>query len=96
MEDFWNHFTILFLIGLINNFSYVLISVGSQAIADHFKHSNLMPLFQAMLVFFSIPMLAVNFRYLSKVNSLLRITVTCVSMLLCFVLMSICLSTNSD
>ena len=96
MENFWKYFLILFLIGLINNFSYVLISVGSQAIADHFNQSNLMPLFQIMLVLFSIPMLAVNFRYLSKVNSLLRITVTCVSMLLCFVLMSICLSTNSD
>jgi hypothetical protein len=96
MESFWKYFLALFMIGFVNNFSYVLISVGSQAIADHFNQSNLMPLFQIMLVLFSIPMLVVNFTYLSKVNTLLRITATCVSMLLCFVVMSICLSTDSE
>lgn len=97
MEDsFWKFFTVLFLIGLINNFSYVLIGTGAQSIASHFNKQDLMPLFQLMLVSCSIPMLAINFRYLSSINTLARIAVTCGAMLVSFLVMSLCLSTNES
>ena len=95
-ESFVKFFFALFFIGLVNNFSYVLIGVGAQAIADHFKKQDLMPLFQLMLVSCTIPMLVINFRYLSSVNSLLRISIVCGAMLTTFVVMSLCVQTNAD
>lgn len=96
MEGFWKYFTALFLIGLINNFSYVLISAGSQAIADHFGETDLMPLFQLMLISFSIPILVINFRYLATVNTLFRITLVCASMAISFIVLAVCVSSNSS
>ncbi|OMJ73353.1 hypothetical protein SteCoe_27980 [Stentor coeruleus] len=96
MESFWKYFIALFSVGLINNFSYVLIGVGAQTISSHFGQKNLMPLFQFMLVSCNIPILILNFRYLVSVNTLLRITISSCTMLICFVIMSLCVSTEAS
>ncbi|OMJ91577.1 hypothetical protein SteCoe_5832 [Stentor coeruleus] len=96
MESFWKYFAALFSVGLINNFSYVLIGVGAQTISSHFGQKNLMPLFQFMLVSCNIPILILNFRYLVSVNTLLRITISSFTMVGCFVVMSICVSTDGS
>ena len=96
MGSFWKCFVSLFCIGLINNFSYVLIGVGAQTIAAHFNEQNLMPLFQMMLVLCNIPMLIINLRYLATVNTLLRIALTCTTMAGSFIVMALCINTNKS
>ena len=92
MEGFLKFFGVLFLVGLINNFSYVLISVGGQALSAQFGQQDLMPLFTFMLVALNIPVLILNFRYLSSINSLIRIIGVCIISVLSFGVMSICTS----
>ena len=95
-KGFFRYFTALFLIGLVNNFANVLIGAGAQIISKHFHKQDLLPLFQLMLSSCAIPMLLINFRYLSSVNSLLRISVVCGAMLTAFVVMSQCIQTDED
>jgi battenin len=96
MEGFFKFFIVLFLVGLINNFSYVLISVGAQALSAQFGEKDLMPLFTFMLVSFNIPMLILNFRYLAGVNSLIRIVSVCIITLLAFIAMAACTSISGS
>ena len=96
VKDFCKFFAALFLIGLVNNFANVLIGAGAQIISKHFHKQDLLPLFQLMLSSCAIPMLLINFRYLSSVNSLLRISVVCGAMLIAFLVMSQCIQTNED
>ena len=96
VKGFCRHFTALFLIGLVNNFPSVLIGSGAQIITKHFHEQDFLPLFQLMLSSCAIPMLLINFLYLSSVNSLLRITVVCGAWLTAFAVMYQCMQTNED
>ena len=96
VKGFCRHFTALFLIGLVNNFPSVLIGSGAQIITKHFHEQDFLPLFQLMLSSSAIPMLLINFLYLSSVNSLLRITVVCGAWLTAFAVMYQCMQTNED
>jgi len=59
-------FLAFFSMGLLNNNGYVLIGAASQNMADHFKHNNLMPLFQFSLAVISLLVRIFNTRLLLK------------------------------
>lgn len=96
MESFLKYFLVLFSIGLINNFSYVLISVGAQSLSSHFGQQDLMPLFTLMLVAFNLPTLIINFRYLAGINAMVRISIVCGISILSFAVMAICVSSSGN
>ena len=61
-------YTMIFVIGLINNNGYVLIGSSAQDMARKFKHKDLMPVFQFFLVCFSSFIRIINSRFLLKIK----------------------------
>mmetsp|Transcript_10394 Transcript_10394/g.15531 ORF Transcript_10394/g.15531 Transcript_10394/m.15531 type:complete len:400 (-) Transcript_10394:711-1910(-) len=94
VKKFYAYFTALFTIGLVNNLGYVMIASGAQALAKQFDEENFMAMFQLMLVIFSVLILVLNYRYLSAMNTMLRVCLIIGGMAFSFVLISICSATS--
>ena len=67
------YYLVLLILGLFNNFGYVLINSSAQQLADHFDESSFMPFFTTSLTFLGIVTSYVNSSYLLKIPHLNKI-----------------------
>lgn len=67
------YYIVLIVLGLLNNFGYVLINSSAQQLADDFDESSLMPFFTTSLTFLGICTSFVNSKYLLKIKHITKI-----------------------
>jgi len=67
------YYLVLIVLGLLNNFGYVLINSSAQQLAAEFDQKSLMPFFTTSLTFLGICTSFVNSKYLIKIKHLTKI-----------------------
>jgi len=67
------YYLVLIMLGLLNNFGYVLINSSAQQLAEEFNESSLMPFFTTSLTLLGICTSFVNSKYLLKIKHLNKI-----------------------